>query len=69
MVPALISLALVANSYQPPRVAIPKDDRVVTATVTIMAAEEIRFGADERKARGQTRQYRTRNGMPLVEFY
>jgi hypothetical protein len=70
--PILISLALVANSYQQPRVAIPQAERIATATVTIIAAEEIAFRADpsrSERSKGRARQLRLRDGMPLVEFY
>ena len=46
----------------------------VTASVHIIAAEEIRFEdmrdhANNRTVKGTARQARSRNGMPMVEFY
>jgi hypothetical protein len=47
--------------------------QVVTASVQIIAAEEIRFedtrDAKNRTVKGTARQTRNRDGMPMVEFY
>ncbi len=62
----LIALLLAATPASPP----PRT-QVVRASVEIVAAEVIRFEPDppKGKAKGPVRQQRTRDGMPMVEFY
>jgi hypothetical protein len=67
MMLAALSLALVANSYDPPRTASPQTERIATASVHIIAAEVIDFVTAG--SQGSARQHRIREGMPLVEFY
>jgi hypothetical protein len=62
---AIFALALAANSYE-----LPPAQRIATATVIILPAEEIHFGHPApRDDRGRLRQQRVRDGVPLVEFY
>lgn len=64
-----LSIALVANDYRAPVVAYPQNERIVTASVHILAAEIIDFDESSRDSKGVARQHRTRDGMPMVEFY
>jgi hypothetical protein len=67
-----LSLSLLANQQLPAPSAIPQAERIARASVQILAAEEIRFDdktARDRGAKQLQRQQRTREGMPMVEFY
>jgi hypothetical protein len=69
-----LSLALVANSYDPPRSASPRVERVAVASVTILSGEEVSPARDKADDRGSTRranarQRRVRDGMQMLEFY
>lgn len=68
----LLVLPLLLSAAQP--VPKPVAYQPVTASVQIIAAEEIRFEdsrdhANNRTAKGTARQTRNRDGMPMVEFY
>jgi hypothetical protein len=72
MLLATLSLALLANQPNGLRTSTPRADHIVRASVQILAAEEIRFDRQPLKQRGPSqnhRQHRTRDGMPMVEFY
>jgi hypothetical protein len=74
MLLAALLLAQVPNDYSPQRVAVPRPERVAQASVTILAAEEVAprsYRPDPKSStkRGKDRQYRVRDGMPLIEFY
>jgi hypothetical protein len=67
-----LSLAFVANSYDPPRS--PRVEQVAVASVTILSGEEVSPALDKADDRGSTRranarQRRVRDGMPMLEFY
>ena len=69
---SLLALPLLLAAAQPaPK---PLSYQAVTASVQIIAAEEIRFDDLRRYSvkpaiNGQARQTRSRDGMPMVEFY
>jgi hypothetical protein len=72
MLLATFAIALLANDQVPSKAAEPRSYEIVRATVQILAAEEIRFDEQPRVAAApqrQIRQYRLRDGMPLVEFF
>ncbi len=68
----LLVLPLLLAAAQP--VPKPVAYQPVTASVQIIAAEEIRFDdmrnhSANRTVKGTARQTRNRDGMPMVEFY
>jgi hypothetical protein len=68
----MLGIALVANDFSPKATATPRAERVATAAVTILAAEEIRFRhtpIQPLAEKGAVRQYRQRGTMTLIEFY
>jgi hypothetical protein len=72
MLIAMLTLVHMANAHEPQRSANPRAERVVTASVTIIAAEEIRFAEkkDQSKpTKGVIRQHSQRGGLNLIEFY
>lgn len=65
-----LALTLILTSSAPVPANAPRLERVATASVTIVAAEEIRFGPDARGIpASRARQQRLRDGVQLVEFY
>lgn len=72
--PGMTLLAIPLLLAAAPAAPKPPAYQTVSATVQIVAAEEIRFEpvngkAVAAKAKGPARQSRTRDGMPMVEFY
>jgi hypothetical protein len=68
----LLSLALLAAQTSAAPAQKAQTTQIVQASVEILAAEEIRFEQQpvQQRGRNQThRQRRTRNGMPMTEFY
>lgn len=72
MLIAMLILAHITNVYEPQRSASPRAERVVTASVTIITAEEIRFAESKdqiKREKGVIRQHSQRGDLNLIEFY